>query len=308
MKTREVVFYSEGDKMAGTVYLPDDYKDGEKRPCIIANSGWTGLNMVYPALFSRAMTAKGYVCMGFDYRGFKPSEGRETYTTLEREVEDVAAAVNFMKAQPEIDSQRIGLIGWGVGGAVCVEVTAREDAVKAVATLNSFVDGVRWMRMGMGNDKYHKMLRALEDDKIKRATTGDPVLRHPYEFYPNIDESGDFYVDQTLKRIDGGVSEKANQTTGEEFPTPMSSVYAESFLRFNIEATLPKLAPKAVFVGHGRYNELHDKIEAEEAYRLAKEPKELYYVEGKHNEWMFDGDPKFEALADAMGEFFNKYL
>ena len=40
MKTREVVFYSEGDKMAGTVYLPDDYKDGEKRPCIIANSGW----------------------------------------------------------------------------------------------------------------------------------------------------------------------------------------------------------------------------------------------------------------------------
>ena len=39
-----------------------------------------------------------------------------------------------------------------------MEVTAREDAVKAVATLNSFVDGVRWMRMGMGNDKYHKML------------------------------------------------------------------------------------------------------------------------------------------------------
>ena len=63
-----------------------------------------------------------------------------------------------------------------------------------------------------------------------------------------------------------------------------------------------------MFVGHGRYNELHDKIEAEEAYRLAKEPKELYYVEGKHNEWMFDGDPKFEAIADAMGEFFNKYL
>ena len=54
------------------------------------------------------MTAKGYVCMGFDYRGFKPSEGREKYTTLEREVEDVAAAVNFMKAQPEIDPQRIG--------------------------------------------------------------------------------------------------------------------------------------------------------------------------------------------------------
>ena len=63
-------------------------------------------------------------------------------------------------------------------------------------------------------------------------------------FIRNIDESGDFYVDQTLKRIDGGVAEKANQTTGEEFPTPMSSVYAESFLRFNIEATLRNWLPK----------------------------------------------------------------
>lgn len=308
MKTREVVFYSEGDRMVGSIYLPDDYKEGEKRPCIIANSGWTGLNMVYPALFSRALTKRGFVCMGFDYRGFKPSEGTEKYTTLEREVEDVSAAVNFIKAQPEVDASKIGLIGWGVGGAVCVEVTARETAVKAVATLNSFVNGVRWMRMGMGNDKYHKMMSALEQDKIIRATTGDLVLRHPYEFYPNIDESGDFYVDQTLKNIDGGVADKANTASGEEFPTKMSSAYAESFLRFNIESILPKIAPRAIFVGHGRYNELHDKIEAEEAYRLANEPKELYYVEGKHNEWMFDEDAKFVALADELAAFFRKYL
>ena len=32
MKTREVTFYSEGTKMIGTIYLPDDYKEGEKRP------------------------------------------------------------------------------------------------------------------------------------------------------------------------------------------------------------------------------------------------------------------------------------
>ena len=50
MKMREVVFYSEGTKMVGTIYLPDDYKEGEKRPGIIANSGWTGLIKVYPAM------------------------------------------------------------------------------------------------------------------------------------------------------------------------------------------------------------------------------------------------------------------
>ena len=61
----------------------------------------------------------------------------------------------------------------------------------------------------------------------------------------------------------------------------MSSVIAESFVRFNVQDILPKLAPDcAVFVGHGKYNELHDREEAEDAYKLAKEPKALYYVEG----------------------------
>ncbi|NME36576.1 alpha/beta hydrolase [Fusobacterium sp. FSA-380-WT-3A] len=308
MKQREVVFYSEGDKLIGTIYLPDDYKEGEKRPTVIANSGWTGLNIVYPAMFARDLTKRGYVCMGFDYRGFKPSEGLTKYTTLEREVEDVCAAINFLKAQPEVDRNKIGLIGWGVGGAVCIEAARREkETVKVVATLNSFVDGDRWMRMGMGNDKYHRSLELLEQDKITRATTGDIVLRHPYIVYPNIEESGDFYIDSTLKKLNGGVGGKADEDAGESFPTPMSTAIGDSFFRFNVEYALSKLEC-GVFVGHGKYNELHDKIEAEEAYRLANGPKELYFVEGKHNEWMFDNDPKLVGLMDALSAFFAKFI
>lgn len=312
MQTRDIIFYSEGSKMSGTLYLPDDYKKGEKRPTIIANSGWTGLNKVYPAMFARMMTKHGYVCMGFDYRGFKPSEGisgMDKYTSLEMEVDDVNNALNFLKAQPEVDCNHVALIGWGVGAAVCAAAAHRDKIVKALAMLNGFTDGRRWMRMGMGNDKFNKMLRALEEDKIKRATTGDPVLRHPYEFYPNIEESGNFYVDSTLKKLNGGLDVSIGKDYAEPFPTHMSSIIAESFVRFNVQGIIPKLGPDcALFVGHGRFNELHDKEEAEDAYNLAQEPKTLYYVEGKHNEWMFDEDPKLVALCLAMHEFFKKHI
>ena len=161
----------------------------------------------------------------------------------------------------------------------------------------------------MGNDKYNKMLRALEEDKWIRVSTGDPVLRHPYEFYPNIDESGDFYVDHTLKDLNGGLEETIGEDYNEPFPTPMSSVIAESFVRFNVQDILPKLAPDcAVFVGHGKYNELHDREEADDAYKLANEPKTLYFVEGKHNEWMFDEDPKLQGLCAAMNDFFKAHI
>ena len=68
--------------------------------------------------------------MGFDYRGFKPSEDVHPclpkYTTLETEVEDIANAFTFMQVQPEVDPERCGLLGWGVGGAVCITVAARD--------------------------------------------------------------------------------------------------------------------------------------------------------------------------------------
>lgn len=312
MITKNVVFYSEGSKMSGSIYLPDDYKEGTKLPGIIANSGWTGLNKVYPAMFARQMTKRGFVCFGFDYRGFKPSEGisnMDKYTTLEMEVDDINNALNYFKNQPEVDSEKISLIGWGVSGAVCINVAARDNTVKNVATLNSFTDGRRWMRMGMGNDKYNKMLRALETDKYKRASTGDPVLRHPYEFYPNIDESGNFYVEKTLTQLNGGLEDAINGDYNEPFPTPMSSVIAESFIRFNVQDLIPKLAGRCgVFVGHGKYNELHDKEEAEDAYALAKEPKALHYVNGKHNDWMFDEDERLQELCDSMAKFFMENI
>ena len=147
-------------------------------------------------------------------------------------------AVTFFKHQPEVDPEHIALIGWGVGGAVCVTAAYRDKTVKAVATLNSFTDGRRWMRMGMGNDKYNKMLRTLEED-VEESSTGDPVLRHPYEFYPNIDESGDFYVEKTLKNLNGGLEDSIEGDYKEPFPTPMSSVIAESFVRFNVQDILP---------------------------------------------------------------------
>ena len=64
---------------------------------------------------------------------------------------------------------------------------------------------------------------------------------------------------------------QVNKDNGEEFPTPMSTAIGESFIRFNVEDLLPRIAPRAVFVGHGYYNELHQRVEAEEAYRLAQE-------------------------------------
>ncbi|MFD6211457.1 alpha/beta hydrolase [Peribacillus sp. NPDC060253] len=114
MIKRQIQFYSEGYKLDGTVYLPDDYKKGEKRPAIIPNSGYQGFNEFYPKLFAENLTAAGYVCLGFDYRSFAKSEGEEGRVILDEQVEDIQNAITFLSLQEEVDSDRIGLIGWGM--------------------------------------------------------------------------------------------------------------------------------------------------------------------------------------------------
>ncbi|RBP85485.1 X-Pro dipeptidyl-peptidase-like protein, partial [Cytobacillus firmus] len=145
MQERQISFYSEGFKLDGTIYLPDDYQQGEKRPAIIPNSGYQGFNEFYPRLFARNLTELGYVCLGFDYRGFAGSEGQQGRVILDEQVQDVRNAITFLQTQDEVNPENIGLIGWGMGASNVVRVAAADKRVKAVAALNGFYNGERWL-------------------------------------------------------------------------------------------------------------------------------------------------------------------
>ena len=51
---------------------------------------------------------------------------------------DVVAAVDFLATRPEVDSQRVGLIGHSMGAAVVIRAAARLPAVAAVVVENAF--------------------------------------------------------------------------------------------------------------------------------------------------------------------------
>ena len=92
MITKEMYFYSNGYKLKAALYLPDGCEEGEKLPCIIPNSGYMGLNEIYPALYARALTAMGCAAFGFDYRGFLDNGGPAGVCKLEEQVEDIRNA------------------------------------------------------------------------------------------------------------------------------------------------------------------------------------------------------------------------
>lgn len=105
-----------------------------------------GLNEIYPALYARALTAKGYAAFGFDYRGFLDNEGPAGVCKLEEQVEDIRNAVVFVKTLAQVDADQIGLIGRGMAAGLVMEASAREPSVRAVAGLNGFYNSRKWLQ------------------------------------------------------------------------------------------------------------------------------------------------------------------
>lgn len=293
MKVRQISFYSEGCKLDGTIYLPDDYRAGEKRPAIIPNSGYQGFNEFYPRLFAKNLTEAGYVCLGFDYRGFANSEGQQGRVILDEQVQDIRNAITFLQIQEEVDPEQIGLIGWGMGGSNVVRVAAADDRVKAVAALNGFYNGERWLKSIHTYVDWTEIKKVIAEDRIHRVTTGQSKYEDPFIHYP-LDPATKDYVEKELVPLTS-------------FGKQTQLQFTESIIELNVEQVVADVTCP-LFIAHGKDNLLHPIEESLSLYRVAKDPKQLYVIDGKHNDFMYHEHPVFQKLINELKVFFAAHL
>lgn len=290
MITKKLEFYSNCCRLSAALYLPDDYKEGDRLPCIIPNSGYMGLNEIYPALFARALTKRGFACFGFDYRGFLQNGGPAGVCKLDEQVEDIRNAVTFAGTLSEVDAGRIGLIGWGMAAGLVAKATEQDARVKAMAGLNGFYCGARWLEQVFAYKDFAAMKKEMEEEKIRLVKEGTRKFSGPFHFYP-LDPDTEDVVNDNLYTVPG---------YGQE----ISLELGQSLMEFDAEKNIEDIRVP-VFVGHGKYNLLHPITEAEHFYEKVKARKTFYVIEGKHNDFMFDGNEVLEALADRLAEFFH---
>jgi alpha-beta hydrolase superfamily lysophospholipase len=293
MIQEKTAFYSEGSRLRATIYRPDDLASGT-HPALVVNSGYQGFNEFYPNLFAERLTKRGFICLGFDYRGMADSEGEPGRVLIEEQVQDVRNAVTYLSSLGDVDSRRIGLVGWGMGAANVVLAGHRSDEVAAVAALNGFYDGARWLQSIHTYDEYQKIVDEVRVDRTQRVLKGESKLADTFVHYPLDPDTGD-YVEKELSKVHG-------------FGRPTRLQFSESILDLKVEDTVAKLAPIPLFIAHGTRNSLHPFAEARALFEAAASPKTLYSVDGRHNDFMYADHPEFVLLCDAIASFFDETL
>ncbi|MDD2867688.1 S9 family peptidase [Neomegalonema sp.] len=138
-REREALFAApDGIRLAGTLLEPE----GEGPfPALLFASGSGPQNRDEEILghpffgdLARWFGARGVASLRFDDRGVGASEGDHAQSSVAQDVEDLGAALAFLKAQEGVDPRRIRLVGHSQGALTCALLAGRAE-VEAVAAL-----------------------------------------------------------------------------------------------------------------------------------------------------------------------------
>ena len=176
MSATPVTFFSEGFKLVGDLYRPDDIAAGEARAGIVLCHGYTGVKDLYLPDNARVLAEAGYVVLAFDYKGWGESEGPRTRLAPYSRVADVQAALTFLGAQDEVDERRLGIYGTSYGGATVVWTGAVDRRVRCIVSVVGIGHGERWMRSVRRPDEWFDLLERSAADRVKRAMDGESEL------------------------------------------------------------------------------------------------------------------------------------
>ena len=120
------------------------------------------------------LTRRGMSVLRFDDRGVGRSTGTLQGTTLEDLAGDVRAAVSFLKARPEIDPDRIGLLGHSEGGYIASMVAADSGTIAFLVLMAS--PGVPGRELLLLQSEALARASGLSDEAIRRSLAVNSAL------------------------------------------------------------------------------------------------------------------------------------
>ena len=139
LATRSLTFSSGNLSLEGALHLPD----APRAPGVVVchphplYGGDMANNVVVAAC--EALVGRGFAALRFNFRGAGNSEG--TFDDGQGERDDVRAALAYIASLPEIDAQRVGLIGYSFGALMAAEAASGDlHALALISPPVSFSD------------------------------------------------------------------------------------------------------------------------------------------------------------------------
>jgi len=189
---REVSFYSEGQKIVGDLYLPNN-SEGKKFPAVILCHGFAGVKEVALPPYAEFFAEQGFVSLVFDYRGFGGSEGERGYLVPQRQVTDIRSAITYIQSLEEFNTEKVSLWGSSFGGANAIYTASIDKRVKSLVVQLAFGSGERMIKGKMNDEEKSKIDSTLAKAWAREVTSNKKLSLKADQILTD-DDSKTFYA------------------------------------------------------------------------------------------------------------------
>lgn len=267
-----VTFLSDGLKLAGVVHLPPDLQPGERRPAIMVLHGFGGSKDGAGAIIQcDEFARRGYVALRFDYRGCGESEGEHGWIICMDQVSDTSNALTYMAGRPDVEPDRIGVIGSSFGGAVGIYTAGVDQRVAAVISCGGWGDGERKFRgQHPAPEAWQHFQDILEEGPRHRERTGESLMVPRYDIVPIPDHL------------------RANLTAASIDYFPWETV--RSMYDFRADDVVGRIAPRPLILLHSARDSVTPTEQSIELFKRAGQPSDLHLL-ANVDHFMFNEGP-----------------
>jgi len=290
-----------GITLAADLYLPKN-RGSERLAAVVVSGPFGAVKEQSSGLYAQTMAERGFVTIAFDpsYTGESGGEPRNV-ASPDVNTEDFSAAVDFIGLRPEVDRERIGVIGVCGWGGMALNAVAVDKRVKAVVA-STMYDMTRVMSKGYNDsvtlEQRTQTLEKLSRQRWEDAQKGAPAYQPAY----NVLTGGEaqFLVDyHDYYMTPRGYHKRAvNSGNAWTITTPLS------FMNMPILSYIKEISPRPVLFVHGE--KAHSLYFAQTAYANAVEPKELMIIAGANHTDLYD---KVNVIPfDKLQSFFGQHL
>jgi dipeptidyl aminopeptidase/acylaminoacyl peptidase len=161
MKKR-ISYYSDGLKLSGILSTPDNSREGTRFPAVVLVPGFMSTADAFFPGFAEELNAGGFVSLTMDFRGFGESEGVRGEVIPYLQIYDASNAISYLQSRPEVNPDKIAILGVSLGGGEVAYIAARDRRVKAVASMVLVGDGERRMRRFRTEQQWETLMQKVQ--------------------------------------------------------------------------------------------------------------------------------------------------
>lgn len=291
-----------GIELTGDLYLPKQVQ-GDKLAAIAVSGPFGAVKEQASGLYAQTMAERGFITLAFDpsFTGESGGMPRDV-ASPDINTEDFSAAVDFLSNYPQVDPEKIGIIGICGFGGMGLNAASMDTRIKATVTSTMYdmsrVNANGYFDAMSPNERYElrEKLNAQRTQDFKNGSyakaaglpdklTGDEpqfvkdyygYYKTPRGFHPrSINSNGNWNTTSSL-----------------------------SFMTMPILTYSPEIR-NAVLMIHGE--KAHSRYFSEDAFKkLTGDNKELYIVEGANHVDLYDQEDKIPF--DKIENFFKTNL